>query len=68
MKTDRNGCSTCVCGQEQYETFRTPGGREAVQYDYRDVDGELFSTVAPTLEEARECCTRWLNQRTVRGD
>lgn len=59
MKTDSKGCSTCPRGQEQHETFTLRSGRTAVQYDYRDEHGELFSTVAPTLEEARARRDEW---------
>ena len=56
MKDNINGCgcSTCLAGEEKYEFFN--GGRnrgDFVQYDYRDVDGELFSCVAKSLELAR---------------
>ena len=33
------------------------------QYDYRHTDGELFSCVAPTLEECRAKRDTWLNNR-----
>ena len=50
-----NGVSTCrAAGTEQFEKFQTGFGRRKrtlVQYDYRASDGELFSCVAPTLEE-----------------
>ena len=51
-----NGVSTCrAAGTEQFEKFQTGFGRRKrtlVQYDYRASDGELFSCVAPTLEDA----------------
>lgn len=62
MKTDKNGCSTCQPGKEQYETF-TRRGKKYVQYDYRTESGELFSTVAPTLDQCREKRDAWLNSR-----
>lgn len=44
-------------GDEQYETFERRRGQRKrkvlVQYDYRDIDGNLFSTVKPTLDECR---------------
>ena len=47
-----NGVSTCQsAGTENYEKFQTGIGRRKrtlVQYDYRHMDGELFSCVKPT--------------------
>jgi hypothetical protein len=62
MKTDVNGCSTCPVGQEQWEKTKLPSNRKinAVQYDFRDTDGELFSTVAINLEVARKRKASWL--------
>lgn len=63
----KNGVSTCQkAGSEQFEKFQTGFGRRKrtlVQYDYRASDGELFSCVAPTLEECR--CKRdgWLSEK-----
>jgi hypothetical protein len=61
MKTDRQGCSTCPKGQEQYETFYSSimGGKR-VQYDYRRPDGKLFSCIAKSLDEARAKRDAWL--------
>lgn len=53
-----NGISTTRAVQEQYETFylRQRGKRMyRIMYYYRTTDGELFSVVAPTLEE---CCQK----------
>ena len=52
---NQNGCSICKAGQEIYTKFRPAHRRNTVlyQYDYRHKDGELFSTVAPTLEQCR---------------
>lgn len=65
MKTDVQGCSTCKAGSEQYEWFRLRLGRKTVkrlQYDYRHTDGELFTCVAGSLEEARAKRDAWLNR------
>lgn len=40
-------------GSEQYEEFESRG-RTFIQYDYRGLDGVLFSCVASTLEKCRE--------------
>lgn len=58
MTTDIQGCSTCPKGKESYETFTytLPNGKKqtAIQYDFREEDGTLFSTVATTIELCRE--------------
>lgn len=65
---NKNGVSTCTeLGQEKYVYFNlTPRPRKRgryCQYDYRHTDGELFSTVAPTLEICRERRDEWLKQK-----
>lgn len=57
-----NGLSTCAVDEEKYEEFTTTvRGKKMtfVQYDYRDFDGALFSTIKPTLEECREARHEW---------
>lgn len=61
MKTDKDGCSTCPVGEEQYESF-THRGKKYVQYDYRTESGELFACVKPTLEECRQKRDLWLEE------
>ena len=66
MKSDINGCSTCQNGHENYEFFTITIGRKTydkIQYDYRHIDGKLFSCVANSLEEAREKKDKWLNNK-----
>ncbi|WP_291529290.1 DUF3873 family protein [Bacteroides sp. UBA939] len=69
MKTnsinDSNGCLVCKAGQENYTTFVVGAfrGTEYYQYDYRHTDGELFSTVAKTLEECRKRRDEWLSKK-----
>lgn len=69
MKTNsinKNGCSVCEQGQENYTTFR-PAYRPKqafYQYDYRHTDGELFSIVAPTLEECRSRRNEWIAKKS----
>ena len=58
-----------VAGEEQYEKFKSRDrrrGKSYVQYDYRDADGELFSTVKPTLDECRKERDEWLNSKERR--
>jgi len=65
MKTDIKGCSTCLNGQESFEPFFHKG-QEYIQYDYRTDDGQLFSTVARDLANARKKRNNWLEQ--LRGE
>ncbi len=64
MKTDISGTSQCAPGQEVYETFPAGKHGEFVQYDYRDNDGQLYSTIAPSLEKARERRDKWMQDKT----
>ena len=62
---DEHGCSVCAAGRENYEKFNTTIGRKVItryQYDYRHTDGELFSTVAPSLIECRVRRDEWLEK------
>lgn len=49
-------------GEEQYETFERRH-KEYFQYDFRDTDGELFSTVKPTLDACRAARDEWLKNK-----
>ena len=54
---NKNGCSVCQPGKENYCTFsiKLKGKvRRMYQYDYRTESGNLFATVAPTLKACRE--------------
>lgn len=67
MKTDINGCSTCLAEQENYELFELSFGcksinKYAYQYDYRHTNGKLFSIVRPTLEKCRSERDLWLKE------
>ena len=54
MKTDKNGVSTCLAGQENYEYYDYMG-RKRIQYEYRSaLTGELFTCTSVNLELARE--------------
>ncbi|KUK76844.1 MAG: hypothetical protein XD92_1025, partial [Proteiniphilum acetatigenes] len=61
-----NGCSICQTGQENYTSFQTAfrPKRKLYQYDYRHTDGELFLTVAPTLEECRSRRNEWIAEKS----
>lgn len=65
---NKNGVSTCGAGQENYVYFnlmpRLRRKSRYCQYDYRhEEDGELFATVAPTLEICRERRDEWLKNK-----
>jgi hypothetical protein len=61
MQRDHNGCSTCLPGTEQWETFISHTIRQRLmQYEYRTLDGRLFSCVAPSLDTARQRRDAWL--------
>ena len=59
---NKNGCSTCEVGKEKYTTFEHRG-KTYYQYDYRHTDGELFSTVAKTLDECRRRRDEWIAKK-----
>ena len=62
-KMNKNGISTCTRpGTEKYAPIH-PAHRPKtvyVQYDYKHINGELFSCVASTLEECRSKRNLWL--------
>ena len=62
---NQNGCSVCKAGEESYTTFRPIHRSKSVfyQYDYRHKDGELFSTVAQSLEQCREKRDKWIQAK-----
>ncbi len=60
---NKNGITTTkALGQEQYEKCKIIG-KIYYQYDYRDVDGELFSTVGNTLELCRNRRDEWIKNK-----
>lgn len=63
---NKNGCSVCQSGSENYTTYNTKLKAKRVkmyQYDYRTESGELFSCCAPTLKACREKRDRWIEKR-----
>lgn len=72
MKTDVNGCSTCKKGAEQWERFQMPDRRGRmkwfVQYDYRHLDGSLFTCVKHTLRECRDARDQHLRLKAASHD
>ena len=66
----KNGVSTTLKGQEQFETFvvSTRPKRTAVQYDYRSAEtGELFTIVRPTLEQCGAKLDEWLREKGLKN-
>lgn len=48
-------------GLEQYEEYTSRVTKKPlVQYDYRHIDGKLFSCVRPTLEQCRAARDEWI--------
>ena len=64
MKTDVNGCSTAIIGQENFETF-TYRGRTLFQYDYRLQTGQLFSCVRDSLDKCRAALVEWMDKNNL---
>lgn len=62
-----NGCSSCSNGQEKFEKFTT-NGKSYFQYDYRTESGELFSTIALSVESAREKKNQWLETQKTNAN
>ena len=63
---NKNGCSVCAPGKENYCTYNTKLKGKKVrmyQYDDRAESGDLFATVAPTLKACREERDIWLSSR-----
>jgi hypothetical protein len=64
---NHNGCSVCGKGEEKYVRCILGAflGKVYYQYDYRHMDGELFSTLKETLEECRAGRDQWLNKKEM---
>jgi len=51
-------------GEEQYERYYCTIGRQyRYQYDYRNIDGTLFSCTRTTLQLCRQARDKWLESR-----
>ena len=61
-----NGISVCPVGEERYEFFSPANFKKnrkrSCQYDYRTSNGDLFSCIAPTLEECRKKRDEWIKK------
>ena len=60
---NKNGVSiTQTPGEEKFVKCRLSAFKKQTfyQYDYRHLDGELFSTVAKTLDECRRRRDEWI--------
>ena len=63
---NKNGVSiTLIPGEEKFVKCRLGAFRGQIyyQYDYRHTDGELFSTVAKTLDECRRRRDEWVAKK-----
>ena len=65
---NHNGCSVCEKGKENYTkcVLGAFWGKIYYQYDYRHLDGELFSTLQETLELCREKRDKWLQAKNYK--
>jgi hypothetical protein len=67
----QHGCSiTTTPGTEGFTKFYTYVNRKQVacyQYDYRDIDGELFSCVRHSLDTCRALRDAWLADKACGG-
>jgi hypothetical protein len=64
----KNGLSVCRAGEEKYTTFHPTHRSNQLyyQFDYRDKSGELYSTVAPTLEQCRAKRDKWVQKKNYK--
>jgi hypothetical protein len=62
MNTDFDDSSNCLPGKEQYQFFKYDSGG-AFQYEYRAIDGELFTTVRNSLHACRAEKDIWLQNK-----
>ena len=63
---NKNGVSiTQTPGEEKFVKCRLGAFRGQIyyQYDYRHTDGELFSTLAKTLDECRRQRDKWIEKQ-----
>ena len=67
-----NGVGVCPSGYQRHLYFTLSLSlrrkKRLYQYDYRHTDGELFSCIAPTLEECRNERDKWLNKKQGKED
>jgi len=55
--------NNCGFNEEQHAYYTPYGCATRCQYDYRDHDGELFSTVKDTLKACQDARDRWLKNK-----
>ena len=63
---NKNGVSiTQTPGEEKFVKCHLGAFRGQIyfQYDYRHTDGELFSTLAKTLDECRRQRDKWIEKK-----
>lgn len=64
MENDKDDVLQCAPGEEIFEFFDSWRGRKPwVSYDYRDIDGELFTGRFRSLEKARKERDIWLEYK-----
>ena len=63
MKTQNGLAPKIANGSENYEFYYSEISRkELCDYDYRALNGELFSCIKPTLKQCREKRDEWIEQ------
>ena len=62
MITENGISTTAELGAEKWEEFRVNRKRH-IQYDYRHIDGELFSCVGRTLIDCQLKKEQWLDKK-----
>jgi hypothetical protein len=64
-----NGISVFRKGEENYSRFCAGAFRGTIyyQYDYRHLNGDLFTTTSQTLDECREKRDKWVQQKNYAG-
>lgn len=50
-------------GCEQMQNFKDHRGKDRIQYDYRDFDGQVFSCIAGNQEECVARKDAWLSAK-----
>jgi len=58
---NKNGCSVVIPGSERHAVFSWRDQKH-FQYDFRTLDGNLFSCVGKSLSECRQKRDKWLKE------
>lgn len=50
------------CGYEQTEGYVTDSGKQGIYYDYRHIDGKVFSCRGKSVSDCRIKRNKWLSK------